>query len=61
MHASSLLTGIWREADSAGLPVLLLHEIPLEVEGVVDVGEAELDIEALEICQQFRCLRAGKV
>jgi hypothetical protein len=31
------------------LPILLLHDLPLEVEGVVDVGEAEFNKESLKI------------
>lgn len=34
-------------ANRAGLPVLLGHELTLEVEGIVDIAEAELDVVAL--------------
>jgi hypothetical protein len=34
-------------ADSAVFPVLVVHKRALEVEGMIDVREAELDVEAL--------------
>jgi hypothetical protein len=35
--------------NSARLPILVVRERSLEVEGVVDVREAELDVETLKV------------
>jgi hypothetical protein len=50
VHTAGRLAGIRGIADSAGLPVLMsrhICELALKAEGVVDVGEAELDVIAL--------------
>jgi hypothetical protein len=41
------LTRIGGVADGAVLPRIVGHELALEVEGVVDVSEAELDVRVL--------------
>lgn len=33
--------------NGARLPVGILLQVPLEVEGVVDIGESEFDVESL--------------
>ena len=47
MHALGSLAGVGGIVDGARLPVLILRENALEVERMVDVGEAELDVVAL--------------
>jgi hypothetical protein len=47
VDALSSLTGIGSVANCARLPVLIFVELALEVQGMVDVGEAKLDVVAL--------------
>jgi hypothetical protein len=47
VDALGSLTGIGRIADRARLPILILMELALEVQGMVDIGEAKLDVVAL--------------
>ena len=47
MHATGRLAGIRSVSDGAVLPVRVVHELALEVERVIDVGEAELDVVSL--------------
>jgi hypothetical protein len=42
------LTRIGCIADGTVLPILVVHEFALEIEGVVDVCKAKLDIRMLE-------------
>lgn len=49
MNALGSLAWISGEADRTVLPVGVLHELALEVEGVVDGCETEVDVVALEI------------
>jgi hypothetical protein len=48
MNTLSNLTWILSVVDIAGLPIVIGPESPNEVQGIVDVGKAELDIESLE-------------
>jgi hypothetical protein len=57
VHATGRLAGIGSVGDGAVLPVRVVHELALEAEGVVDVGEAELDIVALSYISVIICLR----
>jgi hypothetical protein len=41
------LTRVGSIANGAVLPFLIRHQLAFEVEGVVDVGEAELDVWVL--------------
>jgi hypothetical protein len=57
VHATGRLAGIGSVGDGAVLPVRVVHELALEAEGVVDVGEAELDVVALSCISVIFCLR----
>jgi hypothetical protein len=47
VHAACRLAWIGGVADGAVFPVEIVVELALEVEGVVDGGEAEIDVVAL--------------
>jgi hypothetical protein len=47
MNALSSLAWILSIVDEAGLPILIGPKSTNKVQGVVDVGEAEFDIESL--------------
>ena len=47
MDTMSGLTGVGGVADNTLLPLLVICELPSEVEGVVDISEAELDVVVL--------------
>jgi hypothetical protein len=46
VYPASSLTRISGVGDGAVLPVWIIHELALEIERVVDVGETELDVVA---------------
>jgi hypothetical protein len=48
VDALGQLTRIRRIADGTVLPILVVHEFALEIESVVDVCKAKLDIRMLE-------------
>jgi hypothetical protein len=47
VDASGDLAWIRSVLDGAVLPIVVRHKLLLKVEGVVDVGEAELDVRVL--------------
>jgi hypothetical protein len=47
MDVLSKLARIGSVTNSAVFPVAVCHKLLLEVEGIVDVGEAELDVWVL--------------
>jgi hypothetical protein len=49
VHAARRLARVGRITDGAVLPVEIVVELALEVEGVVDRGEAEVNVVALRI------------
>jgi hypothetical protein len=49
VHAPRRLAWVGRVTNGAVLPVEVVVELALEVEGVVDGGEAEFDVVALTI------------
>jgi hypothetical protein len=49
VDAISSLTGIRGVLDGARLPLLVVLERAIEVKGVVDAREAELDVVALHV------------
>ena len=48
METTRSLARVGGVTDGAVFPVLVIHKRALEVEGMVDIGEAELDVEALQ-------------
>jgi hypothetical protein len=49
VHATCQLAGVRSISNGAMLPVYVVHEVPLEFEGIVDVAKAELNVMVLQL------------
>jgi hypothetical protein len=45
------LARVWSVSYRAVLPFIVVHEVTLEVESVIDITEAKLDVVVLILCQ----------
>jgi hypothetical protein len=49
VHATCQLAGVRSIDNGALLPIYVVHEVPLELEGIVDVAKAELNVMVLQL------------
>jgi hypothetical protein len=49
VHAICQLAGVRSINKGAMLPLYVVHEVPLEVDGMVDVAKAELNVMVLQL------------